>query len=227
MKRDIGIVHYNTPELTGALIKSVRKQTPGCSITILDNSDRRPLEPVDGVTILDNTRGQLIDFDALIARYPGQLKTCNRQGSAKHIASVDYLFDILPDGFVLMDGDILLKRDISDFWDRSYAWVGSAEQQTIPDLIARLAPYLLWINVPMLRDHGIRFWHEGRAYKLSHEGPPFYDTGASLYHDCIEAKLVGRFVDIKQYALHFIAGSYQGTEEAMQFWLERNKHLYL
>ena len=36
---DIAIVHYNTPELTGALVQSIRKWMPAAHITIFENSD--------------------------------------------------------------------------------------------------------------------------------------------------------------------------------------------
>ena len=87
MRRDIAIVHYNTPELTRAAILSVRKHTPGCTFTVFDNSDKRPFEPMDGVRVIDNTGGQVIDFDAMLARYPDKRDTANEHGSAKHIAS--------------------------------------------------------------------------------------------------------------------------------------------
>ena len=228
MRRDIGIVHYNTPELTAALVRSIRKFTSGCHITVLDNSDKRPFEPSDGVSVLDNTRGQLVDFKALLGRYPDQQPTCNDQGSAKHIASVDYLFDILTDGFVLMDSDILLKRDIGIFWDESVAWMGSAEPPRYSFMTPRLAPYLLWLNVPMLRAHGIRFWHEGMAYKLSHSGEPYYDTGGSLYRDCTEARLPEHYINIYDYIEHYGSGSYNNSDpNAVRYWLDKHKSLHL
>ena len=227
MEREVVIVHFNTPELTGALVRSIHKHTPGCHINVFDNSDRRPFESADGVTVLDNTRGQLIDFEALLARYPDQRPTDYYQASAKHIASVDYMFDLLPEGFVLMDSDVLVKRDISSFWDRSVAWVGSAEKPPEDYKAVRLAPYLLWINVPMLRKNGIRFWHEGMVYKLSHAGKPFHDTGGSMYHDCIAAGLPERRADIYQYIIHLGEGSFRKTEEATKYWLEQHKELYL
>lgn len=208
MVRDIAIVHYNTPELTRAAILSVRKHTPGCRFTVFDNSDRRPFEPMPGVKVIDNTRGQVIDFDAMLERYPGKVDTVNEQGSAKHIASVDYLFDVLPDGFVLMDSDVLVKRDISFFFDKDVAWTGTIQKEPPFNFMTkRLFPFLLWINVPMLRKHGIRFWHEGMVYKLSHNGRPYYDTAGSLLKDCDDAKLPCSQVDIFDYIVHFGGGS--------------------
>ena len=72
--KQIGIVHYNTPELTEACILSLRKTGCFWPVTILDNSDRRPFEAkLHVVTVLDYTKGQLIDFDAELAKNPDRL----------------------------------------------------------------------------------------------------------------------------------------------------------
>ena len=65
---NILIVHYNTPFLTKCLVKSINKFTPGANIYIFDNSNVAPFDSsfLDNVTILDNTRGQYIDFDRCI-----------------------------------------------------------------------------------------------------------------------------------------------------------------
>ena len=55
MEKNVCIVHYNTPVLTEAVIKSIRKRTPDVHITIFDNSDRYPFRKTDDVDIIDNT----------------------------------------------------------------------------------------------------------------------------------------------------------------------------
>ena len=229
MVRDIAIIHYNTPELTRAAILSVRKHTPGCRFTVFDNSDIRPFEPMSGVSVIDNTKGEVIDFNAMLARYPDKRQTANNHGSAKHIASVDYLFDVLPDGFLLMDSDVLVKRDITPFFDEGVAWTGSIERKPpFPFMYERLFPYLLWINVPVLRANGIRFWHEGMVYKLSYTGNRYYDTAGSLLKDCVEAGLTSREVNIFDYVEH-LGGSSCGrvTPEQTHSWLyEKFPHLW-
>ena len=43
MKKQVAIVHYNTPELTEALVKSIRKHGgEEYQVVIFDNSDERP-----------------------------------------------------------------------------------------------------------------------------------------------------------------------------------------
>ena len=225
MTKNIAIVHYNTPELTAACIRSIWKHTVGASITVFDNSDRRPFPANEGVAVFDNTKGQLVDFDAMLARYPDKIPTACNWGSEKHIASVDYLFDLFPEGFLLMDSDVLVKRDISDFFDPSVAWVGSVERK--PKFwfqAVRCYPFLLWINVPMLKAHSIRFFHEGFVYKMSHRGAPYYDTAGSLYKDCNDARLPHREVNISDYIEHLGGASCYPTEWVK--WLNEHKELY-
>ena len=67
-KKHIAIVHYNTPELTEAAILSLRLHGGmDYEVTVFDNSDRRPFTAkMDGVTIIDNTKGKYIDFEKLL-----------------------------------------------------------------------------------------------------------------------------------------------------------------
>ena len=227
MIKNIAIVHYNTPELTWAAVLSLWKHTPDAVVTVFDNSDRSPFPRGRGVDVIDNTQGQVIDFRKLLGRYPFKIPTACDWGSEKHIASVDYLFDVFPEGFVLMDSDVLVKRDISVFFDTSFAWVGAVEHE--PRFwfqSVRCYPFLLWINVPMCRENGIRFFHEGYVYKLSHLGNvPYYDTGGSLYKDCNDRGLPHREIDIFKYIEHLGGASCRPTQ--WREWLEQHKSLFL
>lgn len=223
--KNVVIVHYNTPELTTAAIKSIQKHMPDCKITVLDNSDERPLGKIKGVKVLNNTKGKLINFDKLLADYPQSGQTSNKDGSAKHIASVDYLFDKFPNGFVLMDSDVLVRKDFSSFFNPDKAWVGSIEPAN-KFHVKRVQPYLLWINVPMCKEKGIRFWHDGMVDRVSHDGPPWYDTGASFYKDCNDAGLEGEEVYIYDYIEHFGRGSYKRGLAEAKIWLYLFRGLY-
>ena len=225
MVKNIAIVHYNTPELTDACVRSVWKHTPDATVTIFDNSDKRPFPPMEGVTIIDNTKGQKVDFEAMLSRYPDKIPTACNWGSEKHIASVDYLFDIFPEGFVLMDSDTLVKQDISLFFDVRYAWVGAVEYRPKFWFQAiRCYPFLLWINVPMCTANGIRFFHEGFVYKMSHHGAPYYDTGGSFYKDCKDSGLPHKEIDLIRYIAHLGGASCYPSK--WPEWLENNKYLY-
>lgn len=225
MQKTAAIVHYNTPALTYATVRSIWKHTPDCRIVVFDNGDRLPFPPTRGVEVVANNCGQVIDFAALIARYPDRIPTACNWGSEKHIASVDWLFDYIPDGFLLLDSDVLIKADISPLFDRSKAYVGMQEQQPHWFQQRRIAPYCLFINVPMCKAAGIRFWHERKVYKLSHTGmPPFYDTAASFWEDVLAAGLPLREIDIYQYIEHFGGASADKRDPSQ--WLIQHRNLY-
>ena len=226
MNKNVAIVHYNTPELTEAAIRSLWKNTPDATVYVFDNSDLRPLPCISGVTVIDNTKGRVVDFGAMLDRYPNKIPTACNWGSEKHIASVDWMFDQLPEGFLLMDSDVLVKKDITPFFDPSVAWMGAVEYH--PKFwfqAVRCFPFLLWINVPMLRSRRIRFFQPGYVYKMSHQGPPYYDTGGSLYKACNEARLPYREVDIWQYIEHLGGASCYPTK--WHEWLEKHRDLYM
>ncbi|MEE1287995.1 MAG: hypothetical protein UHK44_05295, partial [Bacteroidaceae bacterium] len=64
-KKQVAIVHFNTPELTEALIKSIRKHGgEEYQVVIFDNSDKRPFtKKMKGVKVINNRKGQIIDFE--------------------------------------------------------------------------------------------------------------------------------------------------------------------
>lgn len=226
MEKNVAIVHYNTPELIEAAIISLWKCTPDARVTVFDNSDKRPFVPMEGVSVIDNTHGQCVNFAEMLARYPKKIPTSCNWGSEKHIASVDYLLDILTEGFVLADSDVLFKRDISPLFDVRFAWVGTIERE--PPFwfqAARCLPFLLWLNVPKMKSRGVRFFHEEMVYKMSHLGaPPYYDTGGSLYVDCNIAGLPFREINIYDYIEHLGGGSCYPCK--WEEWLDKNRVLY-
>lgn len=227
-QRDIAIVHFNTPELTRATIASIRKNNPECNITIFDNSDRLPFGEMDGVQVLDNTHGELIDLDGLLDQYPNKVPSVNNWGSARHIWSIDWLWDIFPNDFLLMDSDVLVKRSLSPFFKRfpaTIAWAGEIHWLPTNQTTTRLLPYCLWMNVRECKAHGIRFFAEDRADKLV-PGPPWHDTGASFWEDCEAAGLKGHQLPLNDYIEHLAMGSFKKTPEATREWLQKHKNLW-
>ena len=75
MKQTIAIIHFNTPELTEACILSIRKHGGrDYQVVVFDHSDERPFRiQMPGVEVIDNTKGQLIDFDKLLSAFPQRL----------------------------------------------------------------------------------------------------------------------------------------------------------
>lgn len=231
----VAVVHYNTPKLTRAAILSLWKHTPGCRVVVFDNSDKLTIagcrqwdtlryNPL--VTIIDNTKGQVIDFDRLLEQYPDREffdRNMSNFGSTKHTASVDKLFDLLPNGFLLMDSDVLFKRDVSGLVDRSVAATGTLKPNSN---VMRLLPLLCWINVPMLREKGIRYFNGEKMWALSKRYPNNrYDTGAWVLEEIRRNGLPIREVSAKDYVLHLGHASWKGNRSPMN-WVREHRSLW-
>lgn len=239
-KKHIAIIHYNTPELTEAAIMSVWKHGGrDYQIVVFDNSDKRPFTAkMKGVKVVDNTKGQLIDFEAELAKYPDkcwELAWLSNYGSAKHIMSVQKLWEILPQGFILLESDCLVKKNFDFLWDEQYAACGKVQwfrghwhQKD------RLLPWLCYLNVPLLTANGARYFDPKRCWALQPGGKQnpgnLYDTGASLLEDIVKTKpqLVARlYKDLDQYYIHYLGGSWRQNDiDAQKAWLNRHRDLW-
>ena len=232
---DVAVVHFNTPKLTRAAILSLWKHTPNCRVTVFDNSNRLTIadcrewddlrrSPL--ITIIDNTQGQIINFDAMLQQYPKREafdRNMSNFGSAKHTASVDYLFDILPNGFLLMDSDVLFMQDVLPLVDKSVAATGMLRPNAE---VMRLLPLLCWINVPMLRQHGIRYFNGNKMWALCDRYPNNrYDTGAWLLEEIRRCHLPLVEVNIKQYCLHLGHASWK--DKSAMAWVQEHRQLWL
>lgn len=240
MKKSVAIIHYNTPELTEAAIMSLRKQTGTMyDVTVFDNSDKRPFTAkMDGVKVIDNTKGQIINFDEELAKYPDkcwELAWRSNYGSAKHMMSVQKLWELIPDGFILMESDILLTRNINFLWDEQYAACGKVQWfRNRTKERDRLLPFLCYMNVPLLTANGAKYFDPARCWSLSPGGmnnpANWYDTGASLLEDIVKTKpqLVARlYRDLDHYYLHYTGGSWRKSDlENQKAWLEAHRNLW-
>ena len=228
MKKNVAIVHFNTPELTRAAIQSLWKHTPDCSVVVFDNSDRRPFGEMENVRVIDNTKGQVIDFDEFLSRFPDKSDTENNWGSAKHCYTIQKLWEYLPGGFVLADSDVLFKKDISPLFDKSVAYGGTVyvDERRANKKVPRLYPFLCWINVPMCKRAGVSYFDPVRNWHLTASQNPYdwYDTGASFLEDCRKLKLPGDEYNISNYIIHLGRASHCGTP--WEKWLEEHKDLY-
>lgn len=240
--RQVAIIHYNTPELTEAAILSLWKHGGReYKVFVFDNSTERPFtKKMRNVTVIDNTKGKLINFDKELKKYPercaeiGVAKNCDF-GSAKHMMTVQKLWELLPDGFVLMESDILLKQGIESFFRPEYSFVGYAQRSQPHNRfgIGRVMPMLCWFNVPMFRAEGVRYFDPKRTYGLLPGGRNnrnnWYDTGASLLEDILahRPKLKGLHVDIRMYLEHYGSGSWKyNSAKDHQSWLNRHRNLW-
>lgn len=207
---NIVIVHYNTPLLTECLIKSINKFTPNSNIFIFDNSDKYPFDyRQDNITYCDNTKGQIINFKEWLSNYPDKTKSTEATksfGSAKHCVSIQKCIDLLDENFILLDSDVLLKRDISDIFDERYMYVAETVQQPLTD-IQRVLPYICFLNVRKMKKCNVTFFNENFMHGLflSKKGD-MYDTGAWFYKAC--EGFTSRAILCEDYIYHYKAGSW-------------------
>ena len=251
-KKTVAIIHYNTPELTEAGIKSLRKHGgEDYRVIVFDNSatltlpdgkviQARPFTAkMDGVEVIDNTRGQVIDFDKFLAEYPDRnpsvgIYKSSVWGSAKHIVTVQKLWELLPKGFVLMESDIMIKKPIDEFFRDEYSFVGFVQkhQKGNPFDVPRIMPMLCWMNVPMLTREGARYFDPDRCWGLKadrNDRGNWMDTGACLLDEVLKKRprLKGLHVDIRLFVEHYGGGSWKQDNLKYQMdWINRNRHLW-
>jgi len=230
---DVLIIHYNTPELTAAAIRSLWKQTPQSRVTVFDNSDKRPFEAMDGVCVLDNTKGQFVEWDKWLLQFPDkQPSPENNWGSAKHCYSVELCFDRFPDGFVLMDSDVLIKKDITPLCDKNKAFVGRIHCNTrnFGFRVERLCPFICWINTALLRPYGVRYFNADKMWKL-HQWKPgdtslgCHDTGAWFLEQVRKTGLPYSNIEILDYIVHYRSASWRKPNGHLE-WLHQHRNLW-
>lgn len=215
------IVHHNTPLLTKATVASVRKFSPNLRVTIYDSSSNYN---GDADIILRNH----IDFDAFLAQYPDRIRQSNNgYGSAKHCYTVDYCFRFFPDGFILLDSDVLLKRDVSELWKPDKIWVGQPHvTKKHPVRIPRLYPFCCYINTKMCHENGVRYFDGKHMWELvDHPTNRYYDTGAWFLQ--ASSAFPSEVVGLSAYIEHYGGGSWNDKPETPERWLARHEHLYL
>ena len=210
------IVHYNTPELTACLCSSIKKQHDNPEIIIFDNSDKRPFKEMAelfGCTYFDNTKGQLINFNAELEKFPERNTKeqkdsgCNF-GSVKHALSIDWLCTHLQtDNFILCDSDILLIKPV-DFMNDDC--ICCADVIHITKNVERISPMLAFINAKKMRENGISFFDGHRMHGLVNRKSIYhlYDTGASFLEDIKRIKLFKQ-INTRSYFVHYGNGSWR------------------
>lgn len=239
---NILIIHYNTPELTAACVKSINHFTKNAKIYIFENSDKAPFVNIfNNVEVLDNTKGQIVDFDKELKKYPNRRRSLGRfskYGSFKHCLSVDKCFDLINDNFILMDSDILIKKDVSELYDQGCMFVGEVRPWSWNRIIDgkpapvhdRIDPRLCFINVKMAKVNGIRYFDEqhmvGTYFKdLDSDS---WDTGCWFYDK--SRKFAHKEIVMDDYMIHFGGGSYASVgvkcRMTKERWLEANKTLW-
>ena len=249
--RVVAMIHFNTPEITEAAVQSIRKHggeryeivifdNSADSTTTLGTNHARPFTAkLPGVTVIDNTKGQVIDFDKFLAEYPDRnpsvgIYQSSVWGSAKHIVTVQKLWELLPEGFVLMESDIMIKKPIDEFFREEYSFVGFVQQHQKgnPFDVPRIMPMLCWMNVPMLTREGARYFDPDRCWGLKadrNDRGNWMDTGACLLDEVLKKRprLKGLHVDIRLFVEHYGGGSWkQDNLNAQMAWINSHRQLW-
>lgn len=238
MNKNVCIIHYNTPTLTEKLVESINKHVQDTKIFIFDNSDKRPFrKEYDNVTILDNTKKQYIDFDKWLKKYPNRNLSggkANKWGSAKHAYSVEKCMELIKEPFVLLDSDVLIKKDFSSIYYEDVCYVGEIANQP-KSRIKRVLPFICFINTPLCLEKKIHYFDEKYMHGLR-VGPTGdrYDTGAAIF--LLTEKFKGKHKEIKvaDYVVHYGSGSWVAAQEKMKRkthvpeneWLKKNEKLW-
>lgn len=230
-KINICIIHYNTPELTNALIKSINKYVKRAVIYLFDNSTIKPFTyKYDNLIYLDNTNGQYINFDEWLEQYPTRLLSkehIGNYGSARHSISVQKCIELINENFILMDSDILLKRDISGFINSRYIYVGENELQKNGKY--RVLPFCLFINVDMCKKYNVPWFDENYMHGLHiTKEADRYDTGGAFYVHT--RNYPSKEVNLNSFIVHYKGGSWEDKYMKIhnltltsKEWLEINK----
>ena len=193
---------------------------------MFDNSDEgKFINTFSNVTVIDNTDGQIINFNEWLKGFPEREKSPigvgNNYASSKHCVSIQKAIDIIDDNIILMDSDVLIKRDISELWDEDCIYIGNYEHNRWHD--KRLMPFICFINVKMCKEYGIKYFDENRIVGLTVNGEK-YDTGCSFYVD--SEKYKHKEINIFDYIKHFAQGSWKRKNLNFKKWLEINKDLW-
>lgn len=222
MKKNILIIHYNTPYLTECLVRSINLFVEDAVVYIFDNSNEKPFTAkFDNVIVFDNTKGQIINFDKWLEKYPNKKKSggrLNKWGSAKHCYSVEKCMELINDGFILLDSDVLLKRDVSNLIDDKTIFTGEVITQPNSS-VKRVLPFICYINVKMCKENGVHYFDDNYMHGLWKNGvADRYDTGGGFY---IGAKnYPSRPIKYSEYVVHFGHGSWNKIGKKPQYTFE-------
>ncbi len=238
-QKNVAVINFNTPDLVEAAILSIKKHGgEDYRYYVFDNSDSKPFRKrMKGVKRFDNTKGQIIDLDKELEKYPERdaklgCDTGCDFGSDRHMITVQKMWDLIPDGFILIDSDILIRESIDFMFMEDMCCCGHVCKCNGPYRIERLAPMLLWINVPLCKAGGATFFDPDRAWAL-HKGVydkrNCWDTGAAFLDDIRRPKpqCRGWRIDIRPIIVHLGNGSWrQNKEDIHKEWLDKHADLW-
>ena len=160
-------------------------------------------------------------FDKWLEKYPNRFRSngkSNKWGSAKHCYSVEKCIQIINENFILLDSDILIKRDVSSLWDETKMYVGEVINQP-KSSIKRILPYICFLNVKMMKEHNVHYFDQEYMHGLKYTvDGDMYDTGAGFY--LAAKKYPSKQIKTDEYAIHYSGGSWAKEKEL------KYKHAY-
>jgi hypothetical protein len=214
--------------MTECLVKSIDKHTSDCHIFIFDNSDKEPfIYKQNNLTVFDNTQGQIIDFEKILEQYPEHVLTTSaiyKWGSFKHCISVDKCMELINEPFVLLDSDVLIKKDITPLFQEDKIFVGEIEKIS-KYFEPRVCPYMCFINVKLCKKYNIHYYHDSIiGLKKPNKYTKTKDTGSYFY--LISKAYEYQEINIYEYIIHLEKGSHTKTEEEINKWLKLNQEFY-
>lgn len=222
-------VNYNTPELLEALVESIRKNSPSISrIVVFDNSDKSPFYATtekDGlkIEVIDNSNDKVVDYGSVKA-FNGESIRGGSYGSAMHSMAIQYLIENVGPGFILLDSDVLVKKDLSPIFDDRCVFKGSIGISSKRFSKLRVEPYCSYLNSSMIRKLGIRYHSNKHIIGLTKRCR--YDTGAFFYEQCMATSLRWEKIDPQEYVVHLKGATWMSREDRISYFLQANKCLY-
>ena len=220
----IAICNYNTSALTNECISRILsiQQPFSYKMIILDNSDVEKFilnennqRYDDIIQIIDNTTEKYVNFTKLCDQFIRYDHSHSHNGSFKHAASIQFLFDIITDErLLIVDSDAFLISPIS-FIDDSFITIADIQQHgekmgyTYPQnpnkvylSKTRFVPFIQFFNLKLVRQNKLKFFDPMRIQGGLVAEANSYDTGASFYEDVIKRNLSYKKITYVDYINH-------------------------
>lgn len=226
----------NSDILTNTMLKSLIKQCKSFieyDIVIYDcnhyggqefkiDSDTQELinntKSIKNFTIINNSNREK---SGATKRFPVNGTEICWCGDTDHSLNIQYLLDNIEcDNFILLDNDIIIKKDIIDFCDDNYITCCKLFNTRVPGNpeSKRCMPHIQYINKKMFIEQNMVYFkydivenykHVGKI--IQHNGIDHltyhFPTGSILYDQIIKKNLPMLEIDDNEYCIHYGSGN--------------------
>lgn len=231
MNKNVCIVHYNTPYVLTCLIHSINKHVSNTKIYIFENSDKDIfVNTFDNVKVFDNSKGQILDYETILEKYPERHLTPSAKrkwGSFKHCLAIQKCMELINEPFILMDSDVLIKKDFSNLYQEDKIFIGEIEKIS-KYFELRVAPYLCFINVNKCKEYNINYYNDDiLGLKLNKDKRLANDTGCHFYKN--SKKYKHGLITLNEYIIHYGEGSlnlFENNKPTLLEWINNNRNLW-